>query len=234
MSRKADVALLRFYGHSAFECRTPRGIRILIDPYRNPPLETGRKWFFQEFPRVKADLVLVSHPHFDHDAVDRVIGTPSIIRSQGEFRGADFSVQAIPDRHAGEYGVAFNHFNLIFIVHTAGIVFCHMGDNRADVPTDVRGRIGEIDVLMISVDGSQHLLAYEEVDSLIDLLDPKVVVSMHYLIPGLTHPDSTLETVDSWLETRERAKRITGEEVWISTDSLPGSREVWFFEEYAK
>jgi len=233
MSMDSRGVALRYYGHSAFRWATPQGTRVLIDPFRNPPADRPR-WFLREFPRVKADLVLVSHPHFDHDAFERVLGGPSIIKTPGMFRGEGFTVDAVPDRHAREYGRPFNHLNLVFTVRVAGVGFCHLGDNRADLPVEVRGRIGSVDVLMVPVDASHHLLTFREVDAIVELLNPRVVIPMHYLIPGLTDPDSTLETAASWIESRGTVRRIAGEEITVSPDALPESREVWFFEGFAR
>jgi len=50
---------------------------------------------------------------------------------------------------------------------------------------------------MVPVDASHHRLTFREVDAVFELLNPGVVIPMHYLIPGLTDPDSTLETAAS-------------------------------------
>ena len=225
-----DAAELRYYGHSAFLLTTPLGTRILIDPFGNPPVEEGLRWFLREFPLVEVDMVLISHPHFDHDAVERALGDPTVIRTSGEFKGEGFTIMAIPDKHAREYGRSFNHLNLIFVADVAEVRFCHLGDNRAELPVDVRSKLGVVDVLMVSVDESQHLLTYEEVDEIVRILDPKIVIPMHYFIPGLMDPDSTLKTADSWIERQGKVRRVAGEEAKFSKSMLPESREVWFFE----
>ncbi len=233
MSMDSGGVTLRYYGHSAFRWTTPYGVKILIDPFSNPPLEQC-KWFLQEFPLVHADLVFVSHPHFDHKAFERVLGDPTIIRTPGKFIGEDFTVEAVPDQHARDYGRQFNHFNLIFVVRIAGISFCHLGDNRAELPVEVLEQIGSVDVLMVPVDASNHLLTYEEVDAIIELLNPKVVIPMHYFIPGLTNPDSTLMTADFWIDNQRMVRRFACEEIRIYLDILHDKRKVLFFEEYAK
>jgi len=65
----AGKAQLTWYGHAAFRIDTPAGKSILIDPWiSNPSNPTGK----DDAKSVKADLILISHGHFDHigDAVD--------------------------------------------------------------------------------------------------------------------------------------------------------------------
>jgi L-ascorbate metabolism protein UlaG (beta-lactamase superfamily) len=222
----ADTFLrLTYYAHCAFLWQTPQGVRVLVDPYRN---RHDRYWFTREFPPVECDLALITHAHFDHDAVPSLPESASVIRMPGEFRYKDLYVRGILDRHSGTRSKGMP--NVMYRLDIAGVRFLHIGDNYIDWPDNVRKAVGEIDVLMVTVDDSCHLLTYPEVDAMIDLVQPRVVVPMHYLIPGLMPESTTLRTIDEWLAMRHRVKNLGGHQITLGRDALPATPEVWVFE----
>jgi L-ascorbate metabolism protein UlaG (beta-lactamase superfamily) len=54
---------VKWYGHAAFEVDLPSGKTILIDPWISNPSNPTAK---EDVKTIKADLILVSHGHFDH------------------------------------------------------------------------------------------------------------------------------------------------------------------------
>jgi hypothetical protein len=72
-TRSGDVKI-EFYGHDAFKITSPAGLTVLTDPWRNDPTGLYPKWFLNEFPALRVDIVLSTHAHFDHDAVERPNG----------------------------------------------------------------------------------------------------------------------------------------------------------------
>ena len=196
---------LSYYGHCAFLWQTDQGFRILADPYRN---QAGRYWFNRLFPSLECDLGLITHAHFDHDAAERLPEAASLLRTAGNFQHQDAAIRGILDLHSGESGLN-GMANVMFLVETGGIRFLHIGDNRADWPQGVRQAVGRVDVLMVTVDDSCHLLSYEEVDSLILQLDPRVVIPMHYRIPKLMPESCGLLPPDGWLATQSKVKQLS-------------------------
>ena len=213
---------LTYFGHSSFLWTTPDGTRVVIDPFANTHPH-GWQWFLRSFPHVEADIVLVTHEHFDHDNPDLVSGDPEIVRSAADVANLPIDIAGFEDRHATPDDIT----NTIFVVDAAGVRFCHLGDNRPDVPPETVEAIGRVDVLIVPVDDSSHLLRFWEVRQLIETFRPRIVLPVHYLVPGLTDPGSTLLPVDTWLRTQDRVRRLGRSTVRLDPDSLPPEREVW-------
>ena len=180
--KPAGQLTVTYYGHCAFLWETSQGARVLVDPYRN---RDDRYWITRKFPRIPCDLGLITHAHFDHNAADRLPETASLLRLPGEIRYLDVSIRGVGDLHSNPRGNTSNFPNVMFRLEADGLRFLHIGDNRADWPEDVAAAVDKVDVLMVTVDDSNHLLTYQEVDSLIDRLSPRVVIPLHYHIPGL-------------------------------------------------
>jgi L-ascorbate metabolism protein UlaG (beta-lactamase superfamily) len=222
-SPTAGQLSLTYYGHCAFLWASPTGRRVLIDPYRN---RHDRYWFLRQFPAVESDLALITHAHFDHDAADHLLESTAVLRLPGDFHDQDVFIKGIVDLHSGRWGREGLR-NVMFRLEIAGLRFLHIGDNRAQLPPDVIQQVGSVDVLMVTVDDSCHLLSYTEVDDLITLLNPRAVIPMHYLIPELTTQESTLLPPDGWLATQRTVRYLRIPTIQISPQSLPTSREVW-------
>ena len=217
---------LTYFGHCAFRWETPGGVTVMADPYRN---QAGRYWFTRLFPDVHCDLGLISHAHFDHDAADRLPEAASVLRMPGEFTVSDLQIRGIGDFHSGPSRLS-DFPNVMFRLEVGGVSFLHIGDNRADWPPEVARAVGDVDVLIVTVDDSIHLLTYDEVDGLVDRLQPRVVIPMHYAIPGITSAECELLTPERWLEHQQTVRRLESHEADFSPERLPGSTEVWLFQ----
>ena len=216
---------LTYFGHCAFRWETPGGVSVMADPYRN---QAGRYWFSRLFPGVPCDLGLITHAHFDHDAVDRLPEAASVLRTPGEFSTGDLQIRGIRDLHSGASRLR-DFPNVMFRLEVDGISYLHIGDNRADWPDEVARAVGDIDVLLVTVDDSTHLLTYDEVDGLVQRLEPRVVIPMHYFIPGLSASGNDLLPPEGWLDRQETVRRLESHHADFSADKLPGSTEVWLF-----
>ena len=217
---------LTYFGHCAFRWETPGGVTAVADPYRN---QADRYWFTRLFPHVRCDLGLITHAHFDHDAVERLPEAASILRMPGEFSTGDLRIRGVQDLHSGASRLR-DFPNVMFRLEAGGLKFLHIGDNRVEWPDDVASAVGDVDVLLVTVDDSNHLLSYDQVDSLIRRLEPKVVIPMHYAIPGLTASECELLPPDGWLARQTAVRRLETDRVEFSKGLLPAQTEVWMLQ----
>lgn len=217
---------LTYFGHCAFRWQTQRGITAVADPYRNA---AGRYWFTRLFPDVRCDLGLITHAHFDHDAVDRLPEAASVLRMPGNLATGDLQIRGVGDLHSGASRLR-DFPNVMFRLESNGLRFLHIGDNRVEWPDDVAVAVGEIDILMVTVDDSNHLLTYEQVDSLVHRLQPRVVIPMHYAIPNLHSEECDLLPPDGWLRRQPTVRRLETDRHEFDAGDLPTQTEVWLFQ----
>lgn len=217
---------LTYFGHCAFRFETPGGVTAVADPYRN---QADRYWFTRMFPEIHCDLGLITHAHFDHDAVERLPEAASILRMPGEFSTGDLQIRGVQDLHSGASHLR-DFPNVMFRLDAGGVSFLHIGDNRVEWPDDVTQAVGDIDVLLVTVDDSNHLLTYEQVDALVRRLQPRVIIPMHYAIPGLHSGECELLPPEGWLHRQRKVRRLESDRFEFSLGNLPNQTEVWMFQ----
>jgi len=120
-SALAEVRI-EYVAHASFVVESPGGVRALVDPYN------GTRWLGYSFPAgLAADVVLVSHPHYDHDASYYAAQAP-VLRAPGVYAFSDLRVSAIEGRHAEPWGDEFGGTNTLWLIETGGLRIAHLGD----------------------------------------------------------------------------------------------------------
>lgn len=219
-----------FYGHCAMKITAPSGATIMIDPWRDDPSGAWGLWFKSKFPEALVDITMSTHTHFDHDAIDRPQSTMVLDRMVGNFEFADLKITGFADKHAciapgwypwtdalKEFGVEgcppdnIGHMDMVvYVIETGGIRTLIWGDNRPNPPQEFWDAIGRIDVLTLPVDGSEHILSYEQGNEIVERLKPKVVIPTHYLSESTTYTLSTLQPADEWVKSQKSFKMLDG------------------------
>ena len=227
----AESVAVEYVAHACFRLEAA-GKRLVIDPY------ASRVWLGYDFPTtLEADVLLVTHPHYDHDAGGR-IGRPTpwpdgirTLRDPGNARLPPFQIRGVEGKHADPYGKEFAQRNTLFVVEVAGIRFVHLGDNGPLTPANIAA-LGRVDVLMIPIDGNEHILKNDQVAAIIDAVAPRIIVPMHFRVPALEPADGPddLGPIDPWLEGRENVRRLNAHRVTLTSGGLPTSQEIWIFQ----
>ena len=222
------VVGIDYYGHCALKITSPGGATILFDPWRDDPSGAWGLWFKNKFPETLVDITMSTHTHFDHDAIDRPQSTMVLDRMVGRFEFADLKITGFADKHAcmapgwykwtnalAEFGVKAcppdnpGHMDMVtYLVETGGIRTLIWGDNRHNPADGFWDAIGQVDVLTLPVDGSMHILSYEQGNMIIDRLKPKIVIPTHYLNEATTFTLSTLAPADEWVKSQKSYKML--------------------------
>ncbi len=85
-SSAAAQVRVEYLAHAAFVVQSPSDHRIVIAPYN------GRRWLGYTFPGdFEADAVLVTHPHYDHDAAYYFGAHVPVLRQPGRYGVGDIT-----------------------------------------------------------------------------------------------------------------------------------------------
>lgn len=202
---------IRWIGHSAFYIETSQGFRIRTDPYD--------KSIGLPLSKLSADVVTVSHGHFDHNAVSTVPGKPQVLQGAGDTVIGSATFRGVPAFHDETRG-SERGANTIFVISADGVTLAHMGDLGHPLTDEQVDEMGGVDVLCVPVGGTYTIDA-KGADDLIRRLRPSIAIPMHYKIPGLT---VNLGRVDPFREGKANAREADGLDV--TRETLPASPEV--------
>ena len=200
-------------GQSFFQILIQRGkesvVKIAFDPYDE---QIGLKP-----PVLEADILLITHSHYDHNNVKAVKGSPFLISGPGEYEIKGVSIQGISSFHDNVQGKERGE-NTIYTLESEGIKICHLGDlGQKELTDEQLEKIGAIDILMIPV-GGVYTISAKEATKIISQIEPKIVIPMHYHIPKLK---IKLEGLDKFLKMMGVKAPEVSKKLSISQRNLP-------------
>lgn len=177
---------ITWLGHSCFRLRG-REAAVVIDPCAKSSGYT--------IGRPAADIVTVSHDHPGHNNVAAVSGSPRVVRGPGEFEIARVLITGIRTYHDQENGARLGK-NTAYVLELDDVRLCHLGD-LGHVPTPEQAEeLGNVDILLVPVGGGNTIGAAAGAET-VSLLEPKLVIPMHYQTPAAK---ATLHPLDRFLK----------------------------------
>lgn len=230
---------LAYFGGSCFRITAPSGLTLMIDPWRNPPWGTWN-WYLYDFPKAEVDIGISTHAHFDHDNLHSLHASTLLDRLVGRFELADVVVTGIADKHVSDASHCkydwsgltraltpvetlppdnWRSFdNSLLVVEVAGLRILHWGDNRPDPPQEVWDKLGQIDIALLPIDGSPHILSFDQVATIRERLGARITVPHHYFVWSITHRACTLLPPDGWMQMQPNAQWTEAGEITLSAD----------------
>lgn len=167
-------------GHACFTLESEDGT-VVFDPFKDGSVEGYAPL------RLKADTVLCSHSHGDHNAVECV-----------ELTGGNFGgeIDFFDSYHDNVKGVLRGK-NRVHIIKTEGMKAVHLGDLGCGLKSAELEKIQGCDLLMIPI-GGVFTINSKQALALIEEIKPKTVIPMHFKGEGFGY--GVLESRDGFVE----------------------------------
>ena len=152
---------ITWLGHSCF-CVESEDYRIVLDPYLSVrgygPLH------------VRANEVLCSHEHFDHNYRDAV--------TMEKGGSSPFTIETVDTCH-DDQGGKLRGKNTVHILRSEGQTVVHLGDLGHQLTAEQAEKLRGCDVLLIPVGGTYTIDA-AGAKQVAEAISPRIIVPMHY------------------------------------------------------
>lgn len=179
---------ITWFGHSCFRL-TERGMATVVnDPYDHR--EVG-----YEALKLKADIVTVSRDRPGHNYLAAVKGDIYLINGPGEFEIGGVFITGIQTNGQSKKSESELR-NTLYLIDYNGITIAHLGIlNRVPSQTEVEA-LGPVHIALIPVGGGSGLNAAKAAE-VVSLLEPNIVIPMHYATP---HSKDKLDSLQKFLK----------------------------------
>jgi L-ascorbate metabolism protein UlaG (beta-lactamase superfamily) len=202
---------ISWYGHSCFRLAERGKATIVTDPFD----ET----IGYSVPKLKADVVTVSHNAPGHSSVDNVKNFQRLVNGPGEYEiGGVFIVgaamhndKATPPKYNVAYMFDFDGLNIV-----------HLGDLDHVPPQSTIETMSAVDVVLVPVGGGGALNATQAAE-VISMLEPGIVIPMHYKTDESV---LDLESVDRFLKEMGVSRIQQEETLKVTKSSLPEQTQI--------
>lgn len=207
-----------WYGQACFKVKG-KSVAVVFDPFDPDFVGLGKL-------KLEADIVCVSHGHEDHNNVGAIKADdgrePFVILGPGEYEKSGANIIGVASFHDDSQGQE-RGTNTVYKLVIDGLTIVHMGDfGQKKLTQEQVEALTGCDVLMIPV-GSVYTIAGSDAPQIIAQIEPKVIVPMHYKVPGLKPP---LEGVEKFLASMGKEGLSPQPKLSISSDKLPEEPEV--------
>ncbi len=207
---------ITWYGHSCFRLTERNYATVVTDPFDNRAIG-------YEALKLKSDIVTVSHDAPGHSNADAVKGTSHVIDGAGEFEiGGVFITGVATDGGSKKKNKEGGASNTIFVFDYDGITVAHLGDlKHAPTQSEIE-LLGTVNVALVPVGGGNGLNAAKAAE-VISMLEPNLVIPMHYSTPATK---LSLDALNKFLKEMGLSKVDAQPSLKVTRSSLPDETHV--------
>ena len=198
-------------GHACFRLRSD-DVVVLTDPF---PLSLGLR------PDTRpATVVTVSNNHLNHSNSEEVAGEPRVFAAPGEYEYRGISVRGVMTPQLPE--TPREQRSVAYAMEIDRVNICHLGDISAPLTPGQIDELSPVDVLLVPTGGGCTLEIDQVLQALQDL-DPKIVIPMHYNIPGV---GGSLQDVGVFLRRMGLSEVQSQPRLVVTASNLPEDMRV--------
>ena len=199
---------ITWYGHACFQIKTEI-TTITTDPFDDS--------LGLPVPKLSANIVTVSHDNPRHNAIQTIEGTPKIFNRPGEYEIQQVFIVGATIYHPSAKTTANALKNIVFTYEADGLTICHMGDIR-HVPTQRQvEHFANVDILLLPV-GNGNSLNASQASEVIGIIEPSIVIPMHYYLPNI---NIKLDPLEKFIKEMGLPAYDAIDKLKISKNSLP-------------
>jgi L-ascorbate metabolism protein UlaG (beta-lactamase superfamily) len=203
---------ITWYGHSCFRLRS-REATVVTDPF-------GKNCGYEK-PTVRTDIITISHDHENHSNPTGFRGKPKVVVGPGEYEIKGVFITGIATYHDGKKG-AVNGKNTVYRYDMENLTVVHLGD-LGHVPTQSQVEVlNSVDILFVPVGGGTTISPAQAAE-VISLLEPRLVIPMHYKTPVFP---GNLRKVEKFLNQMGLKRLEPQPQLKVTRSSLPEETQV--------
>ncbi len=209
---------ITWFGLSCFRLSERNMASVVTDPFDHDTV--GYRPL-----KLKADVVTISHDAPGHNYVQAVKGRQRVITGPGEYEIGGVFITGVETngkrkKDSGEVR------NILYVFDFNGVTVAHLGDlRRVPNQTEIEA-LENVDVALVPVGGGGGLSAAKAVE-VVSLLEPGIVVPMHYFTPGMS---LKLSPVTHFLKEMGAGKVEPQPSLKITRSSIPEETRVVLLE----
>ncbi|MBG0786323.1 MAG: MBL fold metallo-hydrolase [Anaerolineaceae bacterium] len=166
---------ITWHGNSCFRIIERGMAAVVTDPY--DPEIVGF-----DYGKLRADVVTVSCDKPEHNYVKGIRSKAFEITGPGEYEIGGVFITGVRINGGKRKKDSDEIRNTIYVIDYSGLTVAHLGElNSVPSQTEVEG-LGEVHVALVPVGGETSLNAAKAAE-VISLLEPRIVIPMHYGAP---------------------------------------------------
>jgi L-ascorbate metabolism protein UlaG (beta-lactamase superfamily) len=170
---------LIWYGHSCFRLSERGMASVVTDPYDHNDVGYDPL-------KLRADIVTISHDAPGHNNLSAIKGEPHAITGPGEFEIGGVFITGIQTNGVSQKNPEEKR-NTLYVIEYNGVNVVHLGGlNRVPTQAEVEA-LGPVHVALVPIGGGSSLNA-AKASEVISLLEPNIVIPMHYFTPSAKVP----------------------------------------------